>query len=301
MNINAQLDTNYIKPLQNFISIGLNLGGVQNNFSIRSATLNYDLNSNLVPSIGMWFKYKKWPALAIGIPLTSLNADTLAKSSGIKISIKSQIAKGFVIDGYVFFLKGFNFKNVGGEKYIRAMPNTFDLNVNLELYYIFNYKKFSYKSAYLFGEIQKKSKGTFSIGLATGLVSLSTKVPFFKIGNAANKELDFQALNAISISILGSYLHTFVFGKEKRWYVNGAAFIGPNIHFGATKYYRDKEDNGFLNIGFNFKYKASVGYNLNRLSFRLFSTGSFISYRPSSTSYLNNNIVDLRLGSIYRF
>jgi len=277
------------------------LGGIQNNFNLRSARLNYDLNSNIVPNVGLWFKYKKFPALAIGIPITSINSDSLAKSKGIKISLKSQVAKGFIVDGNIFFLKGFNFSTHDNKKGIKPMLNTYDFNINLELFYIFSNKKFSYKSAYLFGEIQKKSKGTFTVGLATGFVSLSTKIPFFDIGNTANKDLDFQTIHAFSLSLLGGYTHTFVFGKDMRWFVNGAFFLGPNVHFGSAEYYRGKTKNDFASIGMNLKYKFSIGYNINKLSFRLYSNGSFISYRPSETSYLNNNIYGFKLGSIYRF
>ena len=300
-NSKAQIDTNYIKPIDNFIAVGMSLGGMQNNFDLRGSNLNYELNSNIVPNIGLWFKYKKLPALAIGIPITSVNSDTLAKSKGIKISLKSQVARGFIVDGYFFYLKGFNFNNEKNKNVIQAMYNTYDININLELFYIFSYKKFSYKNAYLFGELQKKSKGTFTAGLSTGFTSLSTKIPFFKIVNAENKDLDFQAINTFSISLQGGYLHTFIFGKNKKWFTNLGIFLGPNFHFGAANYYRSKEKNNFNNLGLHFKYKLSIGYNINRLSIRLFGDGNSIGFRPSQSTSLNNSVIAFKLGSIYRF
>ena len=222
-------------------------------------------------------------------------------TSGIKIALKSQIAKGFVLDGNIFFLKGFNLTSQDNKILVRAMEHTFDLNINLELYYIFNFKKYSYKSVYLFGENQKKSVGSFVGGLATGLVNFGTKNPLFETANDENKILDFRSINALTVSILGGYMHTFVFGKEKRWYLNGAAYIGPNIHIGSSSFYRDKETEGFLNVGFNFKYKFSFGHNFEKASLRVYSGGSFISYRPSKDSFLNNNIPEIKLAYIYKF
>lgn len=300
-NSYAQLDEEYIETINNKVSVGLNLGGLHNNFSIRSVATDYELNSNIIPTVGLWFKYKKLPAISIGIPLTSINADSLANSKGFTFNLNSQVAKGFFIDGYLNLISGFNFKKEINSSHILALPNTVNLNINLELYYVFNFKKYSYKSAYLFGEIQKKSSGSFTAGLATGFLYLGNKIPFFNSELNTNNNVNFKTVNGYTIAILGGYMHTIVFGKKDKWYINGSLFAGPNVHLGNSTYFTDNDKEDFVNLGFNAKYKGALGYNINKLSFRISSEGNFIGYKPSAKSFITNNLINLRLESIYKF
>lgn len=299
----AQLDTSYISTFKNNISLGAKLGILNNNFIVKNKDVSYSLNSNIDPIISVWFKYKKMPSISIGIPLpiSNIKSDSLAKTKGIAIDINGQIAKGFILDGYFFYKKGFNLQNRSDSKFVNAMHNTYNINANLELVYIFNFKKFSYKSAYLFGEIQRKSSGSFLAGISSGYTKMHNKEPFFKDELIKHSNINFSDISAFTASVSGGYMHTFVLGKEKNWFINGALTMGPNLNIGKTKYFNNRETEKILNIGLDTKYKAALGYNLGKWSISLVSTGNFVSFRPYKNTILNSNVIDVRFLTIYKF
>lgn len=299
----SQLDTSYISTFKNNISLGAKLGTLNNNFILKNNDASYNLNSNIAPIISVWFKYKKLPSISIGVPLpiSSIKTDSTAKTKGIAIDINGQIAKGLIVDGYFFYQKGFNLQNRNSFKFENAMHHTYNLNTSLELFYIFNFKKFSYKSAYLFGEIQQKSSGSFLTGMSAGYVKLHNKDSFFNEEFNHLDNINFSDVSAFTASISGGYIHTFVLGKQKNWFVNGALMLGPNLNIGSTQYFKNEASEKILNVGLNTKYKFALGHNLGKWNISLISTGNFVSFRPYKNTILNSNIIDVRFRTIYKF
>lgn len=297
----AQTDSTYIQVFKNKVSLGARLGAIQSSFNLNNSNHKYFISSNFVPSVGVWFKLKKWPSIAIGIPVNFTNPEKFARTTGLRIDLNGQIANRLLVDGYFYFLRGFNLRKLDQLNIVTPLKNTINLNASFELYYIANYKKYSHKNAYLFGEIQKKSAGSFSGGMAIGLNSLSNAIPIFSTTDSTFNSLNFKSVSTISVAFVGGYMHTIVFGRNKKWYINGAGMIGPNIHFGTAHYYAIPEPNEILNLALNIKYKASMGYRVNKWSLRIISTGNFIGYRPDNDTYINNNSLDIKLSGIYKF
>lgn len=297
----SQLDTNYIYTFENNISLGGKIGALNNNFILQNDSNSYNLNSNIVPTVAVWFKYKKLPAIAISIPIPVFRNDTLARTRGLAIDLKGQIAKGFILDGYFFFERGFNIQDRSNLKSIKPMFSTYNFNTNLELFYIFNFKKFSYKSAYLFGEIQTKSAGSFMIGSSFGFSTLRNENSFFNTVSSFNENLNYNDISSFTFSMSGAYIHTFVFGKAKKWFVNGAVSLGPSLNFGSIKYFDIEAKEKILHIGLNTKYKFAIGHNFGKWNVGLNSSGDFITFRPTPHTILNSNILDVKFKTIYKF
>lgn len=194
----AQLDSNYINNFDNYISLGGKIGAINNNFIFTNDSLKYNLNSNTVPTIAVWFKYKKWPSISLSIPISVFTPDTLAKTKGLTLDLKGQVAKGFILDGFLFFEQGFNLQDRNNLKSIRAMHESYSFSGNLELFYIVNFKRFSYKSAYLFGEIQKKSAGSFLIGTGVGFFRLRNYESFFDAITISNRDINFNDVSTLN-------------------------------------------------------------------------------------------------------
>jgi len=297
----AQIDTNYINVFKNKISLGGKIGALNNNFILKNDSNSYNLNSNIVPTFTLWFKYKKLPTIAILIPVSVFTPDTLAKTKGIAIDLKGQIAKGFILDGYFFFERGFNLQDRSNFRDIKPMFSTYNVNGNLELFYIFNFKKLSYKNPYLFGEIQKKSAGSFMLGTSVGFFKLHNEYSFFKDISDYNRDLNFKDVSTITLSISGSYIHTLVFGKSKKWFVNGALTVGPSLNIGNTTYFDVAEKEKILKLGLNTKYKFAIGHNFKKWNLSLTSKGDFVTFRPSERTILNSNVIDVKFSTIYKF
>ncbi|MGB1314850.1 MAG: DUF4421 family protein [Chitinophagales bacterium] len=300
--LKAQLDSTYIEKYEHKISAGLKLGALSNNFIIGNKEgRNYNLNSSIIPVVSLWFKYKKLPTIIIGVPLGTFTPDSLAKTTGISIDLKGQVAKGFILDGYLFFERGFNFQNRANLQEVRPMPKSINLNGYLELFYIFNYKKFSYKSLYLFGENQTRSTGSFTLGGGGGFFLLNNKKSFFKSLDGSEANIDFRNILTFNFSFTGGYMHNFVFGKKKNWMVNVSAYAGPNFNFGTTKFFHAAENYKLQRVGISARYKAGITHHHKKWIFSLVNTGDFVSFRPSVDGFMNSNIIGVQLTTIYKF
>lgn len=297
----GQLDTSYIYDFDNYISLGGKIGAINNNFIFTNDSLRYNLNSNTVPTVAVWFKYKKWPTIAISIPVSVFTPDTLAKTSGLTLDLKGQVAKGFILDGFLFYEKGFNLQDRNNLKDIKPMKDSYSFSGNLELFYILNYKKLSYKSAYLFGEIQKKSAGSFLVGTGFGFFRLRNQKSFFDNISDANSNLNFNDVSTLNYTLSGGYIHTVVFGREKKWMANGAITVGGILNGGNIKYFDIKEKEKILNIGLITKYKVALVHNFKNWNIGLTSVGSFITFRPSENTIMNTNVIDIKFSTIYKF
>lgn len=296
----GQIDTNYVYQYKNKVSLGLKLGALSNNFILQNDYRAYNINSNITPTVAIWFKYKKLPSISIAIPFTNFSADTLAKTRGIGIDLKGQVAKGFIIDGFFFFERGFNLQNRANHKDIKPLYSSYNLNINLELFYLFSHKRFSYRSAYLFGEIQKKSKGSFTAGLSTGYLKLHNFRSYFPSSQTSTASINLLDLSTFNISLLGGYTHTFVLGKEKHWFTNMGVFVGPTLNIGSAAYF-DNTEHTIFRPGIRTKYKFALGYNYKKWTTSIQSTGDFMSFKPSDLNFINNNIIDVKLSGIYKF
>jgi len=258
----------------------------------------------------------------LGLSINSHWASFLV-NTGVKVFYKDNDIKGktkyqdyqfnlygkkFTTDAFFQYYQGFYIKNsrdypdyISDKPYaIRKDANAFTLG--LSMYYIFKYKKFSYRNSFAFTETQKKSAGSF---IAGGYFSLfaawsdTTLVPFpFKASFDSSGYI--RVGSSYSIGRNAGYIQTLVF--LKKCYMTFSVI--PGLGYEQTTYTR--EDNSTYKSETALSSKVNVrlatGYNTgNFYTGAMVMTDYFLFSSKTLDTKFNYAIGKLRVFVGYRF
>jgi hypothetical protein len=308
---NSKFDTTYIKSYYNDLVVGLSLPKKNVNFSLSDVQNDQELfyQVNTKTSLGFKASYK-WLGISLGfgIPHTQSRTIKYGKTEGLDLQINTYLRK-FVIDGYFQYYKGFylenmdtyfeNFDNLDINYYQR--PDLAFTNVGLSFRYVKNNKKFSYKAAYDYNEIQKKRAGSLLLGgyaFINGATADSIVVPHFATENYSEKGV-FSNIVAINIGVSIGYIYTFVFWK--RYFIT----LGFVPGFGLQTYSAYNTEGVLVDnkngMGVSTVGRASLGYNKKRFYAAISGvTGSNNLFNKNQTA-INFGYGNVRFTVGYRF
>ena len=138
-------------------------------YNLEVPLIEYSPNDRL--NIGFGFNYK-WLGIGFAFNFGFVNNDNDKYGVTKRLDWQTNIySKKFVVDFYLQYYQGYYVQNPqevfpewgeGDDMYIR--PDIKSASLGIGAMYIFNHKKFSYKSAFLQTAIQKKSAGSFMMG-----------------------------------------------------------------------------------------------------------------------------------------
>lgn len=242
--------------------------------SKKYGTFRYRPNTTLDLGVGATWKFLTLN-LSYGIP--GLNNGTSEKGKTRYLDLQTHAyLKRFMVDFYGQFYKGYYISNNGKFPNFPEFYKKPDLSVNLlglSANYIFNSSRFSYRSTLIQNEWQKKSAGTFLVGLEF----------YYGILNSDNTILpnelllDFpqrntQKLRFVNFGPSFGYAYTYVY-KEK-WFATGSVSFAIASDY-TKEFYPSSNQNNF-SISSNFSYRGGIGYNSK--------------YWTASLSIVNNNV-----------
>jgi hypothetical protein len=279
-------DTNYISSNKRKFTIapalakkyyGFNVHDLERAQSLKFLPNNfYHLGfnvSNIIVSFGFY------PGLKFGADSRKGNTsarDFLLTVIGKRVStdINYQRYMGF----YSFHSKQNEVTRVDAETVtIRPDINVFSFGASTM--YIFNFRKYSLRGAFTFSEIQKKSAGSFMLGLYHSyLLFTSFDASLVLPSDAVLYTESIRSLKSISlitIGLHGGYGHTIVWRK---FVLSGAANAGGGIQ--KTNY------SDTLGTGHNLSYNPCLHLNLKaalRFDNERFFCGVFVNYDNSYT------------------
>jgi len=100
------------------------------------------------------------------------------------------------------------------------------ISVGIAAFYIFNYKRFSYKAAFVRTQIQRKSAGSFTAGFFATYDDVTTENGFFpdELSDDVGDDFDLKAYSYFATGISVGYLYTWVITKG--FFLNAAAIPG---------------------------------------------------------------------------
>ena len=175
------------------------------------------LEPNGLTNLGIGFNYKfVGIGLSVGLPVSQSKIDKFGKTTSydIQLSIYSRL---FGFDGYLQGYKGYYLENPEDfvdwqELYQPQLPDMRVLSIGLSAFYIFNNKKFSYKAAYQKTQVQKKSAGSFTLGIFANYDAAQTDNGFIpvELNDSINSDFDLKEFDMISGGISVGYMYTFV-------------------------------------------------------------------------------------------
>lgn len=235
--------------------------------------------------IGLYFGWR-WIFLGYSFdigsnaPQTDLNFSFYTAAAGVDLFYRKR-NEGFKIRG----TKGF--KENGSE--IRDYNHNFDgLTVKqkgVNLYYIFNNKKFSYPAAYSQSTNQRISAGSFILGFTYNEHEFSFDHTKFdpKIQERLTEGLKFQHIKYKDFSINFGYSYNWVFAKDFLANIS----MTPAVGYKNTSLRLSSSKELLSSINFDFITRAAIVYNNSRYYAGASLVSHTYSYNKSSLTILN--------------
>ena len=270
-------------------------------FSYDNKRDGYSLNylPNTAPGIGIGVTYS-WITVNVAYGLNFLNPDSKGKTRSLDLQIHGY-GKKFILDTFEQFYKGFYLSPQGkgtapGQYYYRP-----DLRMNLlggSFQYVLNNKRFSFRSAFLQSDWQKKSSGSLLIGLEAygGNIKADSSITpskFLKDGTIRNETKN----QFFEIGPTVGYAYTVV--VKQHFFVTGSAAVGLDYGFNTmmASGIRTRENDFIVNPS----YRIIAGYNAENWGISAHYINNGIRLAGDSEHRLNVNTGAYRINYVHRF
>lgn len=233
-------------------------------FTNEDAWVNYTPNSPLY--LGFGFDYK-WVTFSYAFPIQSkeekkgsnFNIFYGMSRRKYRLSLMYQQYQGFFQDDP-------NLPNDWWERN-NQLPFRADISDYIfqgSFFYIFNNKKVSYRSSFLYFEKQLKSAGSMTAGanfFVSGVSADSSLIPA-SLNSEFEEEIKEQKVLDINIGLKVGYLYTWVF--HKNWHLS--AHLSPALYFNKDRLFEKRNEmdtvsNFERSLFLGFDYRVVLGYD----------------------------------------
>jgi hypothetical protein len=267
--LDEKIDTNYIALPQQQLTVRLIGSSKTSNYKFigNQKRLTFNANNSYNGGIGITYRF-------IGINLLTklpgaINNDDKQYGKTRKLDMQAFVyPRKLVFELYVQWYKGFYVKenNIFTINRPNALPplrpdvNTLHIGTNAS--YVFNAKRFSFRSAFMQNELQKKSAGTFLLGGGIHFNSITgdsalfpTDVSNTNFGNSNQ----YNEMGSLNMGVLAGYGYTKIIAQH--FFITGIGSLGLGGSFAFAKDNYSHTAQKALGIMSNLSYKIAVGYN----------------------------------------
>ncbi len=273
-----ETDPAYITDLSDYLT--LKLYGSRKlssyNFGERGAPNLAKFSPNDYVTAGVGFAYK-WVGLNVGFRIPNFNLDESIYGKTKILDFASYFyLRKYTFDVFAQFYDGYYRSNNGlfnreiasGTNLIRPDLKTRNFGINGQ--YIFNNKKFSYRAAFIQGEWQRKSSGSFILGAGLNYYGVNgdSSIIDRRYTTVTKSPLSFDQSTNVSLGVNIGYAYTLVLGEH--WFVTAAVSAGPGIGYTALDNQEDLTRNiskaEYQGVAFqlNGTVRVALGYNSER-------------------------------------
>lgn len=309
----VKYDTSYIMIYRDELTTRVYLSRKQNHYNLYngfgSPLLKYKTNDRLLLGLGYTYTFL---TVNLGVALPFLNTDD-NKYGETKYTDFSMhgIFRSIIVDLYLQWNKGYYLSNpqdvIPGWRESITYPYRGDLRSNivgLNVQYLFNSERYSYKAAFLQNEFQKRSAGSAIVGLEGHWMYASADsaiVPPNIPPSGYLENVPFNQVDIFNVGVNGGYAYTFVW--KEALYLSLSATVGFS---GARNNVHDSNESATywsgLTVGLTTSSQISLGYNNNNyyvgLSGRHFTMRNLVWGEGDWFGYASGNI---RLNVVRRF
>ena len=261
-------DTSYIENYGDKFTLKLIGVNKYNYFKVKDS--KNDVSAKFRPdrklNLGLGIAYK-WFAFDLAFNFGIGEDSDFQNSTILDISGTIFSSKQFVNASYQYYY-GYQMTKIKGID-AEELPNSSirddirTVNFGLQYFFAFNYDKFSLKAPFIHNEMQKKSAGSFLLGVEFGIYSLSADsaiIPL-EIHSYFDENLHLTDLNSTNVSFGFGYIYTFVFQKYFYATLSFIPAFGINLGDYKTDYRKSFDTHMYL----GFKTMNSIGYNSDRI------------------------------------
>ncbi len=234
------------------------------------SNLNYEPNDYLVYGVSVRLH---WLGLAFSYAPKNLQAKEKSTTTYTNIKISSY-GKKLGFDLYFLDYSGYYLGNTKDLSELNLPPRVnyvrddlSTINIGTNFYYIFNHKRFSYRSTFIQNEIQKRSAGSFMLSTSANYYTLradSSIVPHAIAPEKYSAEARIQQGDFYNICLMPGYGHTFV--AFQNWFLTLSVFGGVNFqqqHYTSQLHEGERVFDEFEMIP-RAMGRAGLGYNSPR-------------------------------------
>ena len=234
------------------------------------------LEPNGQTNIGLGFNYKRFGlGLAFGLPKSTESNNKYGKTQRVDIqgSIYGTKIGG---DGFFQLYKGYYNSNPNdiidwNDESFPQIPSMRILSIGMSSFYLFNSEKYSYRAAFVRDVVQKRSAGSFLLGVFANYDEAKTDNGFIpqEFPDSARAKIDLKEFATLAFGITVGYAHNFVI-KENL--IIGFAII-PGFGYQRIDIVHLNDDTGIEDQpAGQLLSRLAIGYEFNK--FYLGLTGS---------------------------
>ncbi len=234
----VKYDTNYVRVYKDELTTRFYLSRKQNGYTLSeglvSPWLKYRTNDKLLLGIGYTYTFLTMN-LAVKMPFIN-DDDIYGKSKYTDLTLHG-IFRSFIVDLYLQWNSGYYIANpetvLPGWSSQKINPQRGDMRSNLiglNVQYLFNSSRYSYKAAFLQNEFQKKSAGSPIAGVEaywmlamTDSAMISPLIPHDDFLGGTT----FNQVDIVNMGINGGYAYTFVW--KEALFISLSASLGPSL------------------------------------------------------------------------
>ncbi|WP_422362141.1 DUF4421 family protein [Reichenbachiella sp.] len=272
--------------------------------------LRYASNENLIIGVGVSYRRATFN-LGLNFPfVNSWDEKDKGKTKYLDAQIHYYLDK-FVFDAWLSTYKGYYLTNPHETTTQDEMDSSFPIrpeirntNFSFNLVRIFNSEKFSFRSAFAQDEWQKKSAGSFLLGMEYNMMFSKGDSSFIPFNTKETDFFDGYEINKnaiVNLGVSGGYGHTFVVAQH--FYFSIVATVAFGGSFTALESYDDtQEDIDGLTFNVNYSTKVGLGYNSETFQVGLATVQTFMTnHTPLDHSKITENPGNVRINLIKRF
>jgi hypothetical protein len=303
-DIHAQFDTTYYSSYDDYLTTRTYFSRKFTTFQYINRSQGYSIRylPNTTLNFGVGATYK-WATLNLAYGFGFLNPDRGRGDTRYLDLQFHSYGRKLTVDVLGQFYKGFYLGPRGkaaaspGEYYIRPDVRINAVGANVQ--YVLNFRRFSYRAAFMQNEWQRKSAGSALVGIelyAGGIAADSTLIP-----SAVWREIinpDIQKFRFVEVGANGGYAYTWVY--KQHFFLTGA--LSFSLNAGFNTFIRETRSEQFFGLQPNTLGRISTGFNSSRWSVSfLYVTNSLrlAPDQPRNTLVLNTG--NFRLIGVYRF
>lgn len=209
--------------------------------------------------------------LGFNLPFINQHNDKYGKTKYLDLQSHVYLRK-IVVDFYGQYYKGYyvaNPEKVFGKAFAAQnpypqRPDIRNIDFGLNVGYIFNDKRFSYRAPNLQNEYQKKSAGSLIVGgemFLAGIKGDSSLVPSNMADTAFLRDEHYYKTGIYSLAANVGYAYTFVLHQHFFLSLSLTGGLGGNI---TTLYMENGDISRKVGLQFSNTVRASLGYNSSR-------------------------------------
>ena len=309
----VQLDTNYVEAFKDELTVRAYVSRKQNGYNLSnrlfSPWIKYKTNDNLLLGLGYTYSFLTLN-LAVKMPFINQDDDLYGESKYFDLQAHS-IFRSYIVDLYLQWNKGYYVSNpedlIPNWSTASPFPQRGDLRTHilgLNVQYLFNSSRYSYKASFLQNEFQKRSAGSPIVGIeAYWMLGMADSV--LVGGNIPPsgflEDTPFNQVDIMNVGVNGGYAYTFVL-KEK-------LFLSLSTVFGISGGYNQVHHTASsvtssmgISAGFTNSTRISLGFNSKRyyvgLSYIHFT---MTNLSPGYGDWFAYNTSNLRFNVVRRF